>query len=321
MRRRDFIRLVGGTAAWPLAARAQQALPVIGVLSSGSQSSVDEPMRALKEGLATSGYVEGQNIQFQYRWGDGEYDRLHLLANDLVERRVNVIVAIAAPAARAAKKATSTIPIVFNAGGDPVAFGLVESINRPGGNATGVANITTGLGSKRFDLLRAVVPSADRIAFLINPGTAGELREVEAAARLSGCTLIIVKSASEGELETAFADLTQQGARALLVGSDPFFIGQHKKLIALAARHAIPAIYQFRDFAIAGGLMSYGTKRNEAYRQAGIYTARVLQGANPRDLPVVVPTRYELVLNLNTAKMLGLELPATLLAIADEVIE
>jgi putative ABC transport system substrate-binding protein len=323
MRRRDFITLLCGAAtAWPLAARAQQpTMPVIGILNPARPDP--ERNAAFRQGLAQVGYVEGQNVAIEERWADGRYDRLPVLAADLVDRHVDVIFANATRGAQAAKMATATIPIVFNMGTDPVKDGLVASFNHPGGNATGVSNITTGLASKRLQILLDLVPTATVIAFLVNPDTpiGSEMEEAEVVARTARREIFVLKASSERDFERAFATLVERGAGALLVASDPFFITRREQLTALAARHAIPAIYQFRAFAVAGGLMSYGTNRTESFRQAGVYVGRILKGAKPGELPVVTPTKFELVINLKTAKALGLAVPDRLLAIADEVIE
>jgi putative ABC transport system substrate-binding protein len=328
MRRRDFITLLGGAAiAWPLAARAQQpAMPVIGVLSSGSAKAWDYQVNALRQGLAESGYIEGQNLAIEYRWAEGHYDRLPSLAAELVSRDVAVIVATGAGglAAQAAKAATSSIPIVFSSAVDPVKAGLVASINRPGGNATGFVQFAALLEAKRLQLLHELVPNGPAIGVLLNPSNpAAEIqtKDVHTAARSVGRQVHLVTASSEGKFDAAFAGLAQRRVGGLLVAADPFFFSRREQLIALAARYALPAIYEWREFVDAGGLMSYGNRITDAYHQIGIYCGRILRGANPADLPVVQPTKFELVINLKTAKVLGLTVPNTMQLLADEVIE
>ena len=327
MRRREFVASVGaigGTAvAWPLGVRAQhQPMPVIGFLSA--ITSYGPFLVAFRKGLADAGYVEGENVAIEYRWAEGRYDQLPELASELVRRQVAVIVAAGGnQSARAAKAATTTIPIVFYSG-DPVAEGLVSSLNRPGGNMTGMSTFAPALGGKRVDLLRELLPGASALAMLINPNYApasAEAAETENAARALGHKLSVFKASSEGGIEAAFATLAQQRPDALIVGADPFFNSRREQLATLAVRNSILAIYVWREFVVAGGLMSYGDDFADGYRQLGIYVGRILKGANPADLPVIRPTKFELVINLKTAKALGLKFPPTMLATADEVIE
>jgi putative ABC transport system substrate-binding protein len=326
MKRREFITLVGGAAiAWPFAARAQQAtMPRVGLMVAGSRGPLRQPIAAFHEGLKESGYVEGQNVAIEYRFAEGRFDRFPTLASDLVRRQVGVLVVSSNAGALAAKQATTTIPIVFSVGDDPINTGLVDSLNRPGGNITGVYQFTVGLEAKRLGLLHEMVPKATSIAVLVHqnfPGAETQLRDVQEVAPRLGVQLLVLRASSENDFNAAFSTLVQQRAGALLVCASPFFYTRREQLVVLAARHAVPAIYEFRDFAEAGGLMSYGTRLADSYRQAGVYTGRILKGARPAELPVVQVTRFEFVINLNTAKALGMEVPPGLSARADEVIE
>ena len=325
MKRRDFITLLGGAVAWPLAVRAQQsAMPVIGYLQAGSPGPSARPVEIFRQSLAEAGYVEGRNVAIEYRWAEGQYDRLQALAEELVRRQVAIIVAAPTPAALAAKTATATIPIVFSAAGDPVKLGLVGSLARPGGNATGVNFFQAELGAKQLGLLHELVPTAARIGLLVNPANAnveGVTQDVTAAAAVFGVRIDIVQARDSREIEAAFATLVRNKADALLVGADSFFFNRRLQLATLATRHAIPAIYFVRELAEAGGLMSYGTSVTDVYRQLGVYTGHILKGAKPAELPVVQSTKFELVINLPTARALGLIIPPGVLAIADEVIE
>jgi putative ABC transport system substrate-binding protein len=328
MRRRDFmIFLVGAMAAWPLAARAQQkAMPVIGVLYAGppgASASSGPFMGAFRQGLREAGYVEGRNVAIEYRWAEGHYDRLPALAADLVGRKVHLIVAMNPPPALAAKSATSTIPIVFRGGADPVRDGLVASLARPGGNLRGVS-IADDLTAKRLVLLSELVPRARVIALLVNPNNVNAervIRDVQEAARTNGLQLHVLKARSESGIDTAFASLVQLHVGALVVGADPFLSGRREQLVALASRRAVPSIYALREFAALGGLISYGPSLTSAFRLVGAYVGKVLKGAKPADLPVQQPTTFELVINLKTAKALGLTVPRSMLVRADEVIE
>ena len=325
MKRRAFITLLGGAAAWPLAARAQQpAMPVMGYLNSRSRDTDTPFLAAFHRGLNETGYVEGQNVAIEYRWADGQYDRLPVLATDLVRRRVTVMAATSTPAALAAKAATSAIPIVFTTAADPIAVGLVDSLSRPSGNVTGVNSYLSDLGAKRLELLRQLVPNDAVIGMLVNPNypdAESQAKDVKEAARTLGQQVHVVNADSEGDLNRAFATFIELKADALLVSLDSFFLSRREQLVALAARHKIPVMYFARDFVLAGGLMNYGSDLADSYRQAGVYTGRILKGAKPVDLPVLQPTKFELSINTTTAKSLGLSIPDRLLALADEVIE
>jgi len=326
MKRRQFIASLGSVVAWPMVARAQQpAVPVVGYL--GSQSAADDYKNftvAFLQGLKETGYVEGQNVAIEYRWAENQYDRLPALAADLVRRRVAVIVAPTSPAAVAAKRATTTIPIVFNTGGDPVALGLVASLNRPGGNLTGNAVLYSDLAPKRLQLLRDLIPDAALFGVLADPAfppTPSMIADLQRAARTLGRELVVVNATTDNDLETGFVSFSQQRVGAVLVSDSAFFGRRTEQFAALAARHALPAIFQFREFVVAGGLMSYGSSLGYGNHQAGIYTGRILKGDKPADLPVQQLTKIELVINLKTANALGLTVPETLLATADEVIQ
>jgi ABC-type uncharacterized transport system substrate-binding protein len=327
MKRREFIVLLGGaTVAWPLAARAQQAtMPVVGFLNSTSAASWRHLVESFRRGLGETGFIEGQNVAIEFRWAEGQYDRLPALADDLVRRRVAVFVATGGDASgRAAKAATATIPIVFTSGADPVREGLVASFNRPGGNATGVNLLLTAIEGKRLELLREMVPTAALIAVLLNPANRmfdSQVNDVQAAARSAGQQLHILRASNDGEIDAAFAAAAELRVGALLVASDPFFNSRRERLAELASRYAIPAIYELREYAAAGGLMSYGINLAEAYRLVGVYTGRILKGDKPAELPVQQLAKFEFIINLKAAKALGIEVPPGLLARADEVIE
>jgi putative ABC transport system substrate-binding protein len=324
MRRRDFLGLVGGAATWPVSALAQQsAMPVIGFLRATSAADAANLVTAFRQGLTGAGFVEGQTIAIEYRFADGQLDRFPGLVADLIRRQIAVIVGHGQPAL-IAKAATTTTPIVFVVGDDPVKVGLVANLNRPGGNVTGVTFIATDATTKRLGLLHELVPQAAVIAVLLDPNlpdTNGELRSVEAAGKTLGRRVLVVKAAAVHELDAAFATIAQASAGALHVGSGPFFTSQRQRLVVLSARHGLPSSYPDREYVAAGGLLSYGSNQADAYRRAGIYVARILRGEKPGDLPVEQPTRFELVINLGTAKTLGLTVPNSMQLLADEVID
>jgi putative ABC transport system substrate-binding protein len=327
MKRRVFITLLGGAAAtWPLAARAQQpAMPVIGYLSTRAPDESAHLLGAFRRGLAENGFVEGQNVTVEYRWALGEYDRLPAQAAELVHRPVAVLAATGGePAALAAKAATATIPVVATFAGDPVKQGLVASLSRPGGNVTGISNLATTLEAKRLGLLHDLVPQAATIGVLLNPASstaANQLSDLQEAAHTIGLQLHVLRASTDGEIDAAFESVAQNRIPALAMAGDPFFNSRRDKLVALAARHAVPSMYSFRDYAVAGGLMSYGIDLPDVYRRIGVYVGRILKGAKPADMPVEQPTKFEFVINLKTAKALGLTIPAGLISFADEVIE
>jgi putative ABC transport system substrate-binding protein len=326
VKRREFITLLGGAAAaWPLAARAQQpTMPVIGVLSGHSSAEWGQYVAAFNQGLKEAGYVDGQNVSIEYRWAEGHYDRLSALAADLVRRRVAVIAAMGVDAAFAAKAETSELPIVFITGRDPVELGFVASLNRPRGNLTGVSLLNDELVPKRLELLRELVPRATTIAILVNPDNRNHSSYVvalDSVARAGGQKVLVLGARIDSDFEPAFATLVQRRADALVVAADPFFDSRREQIVSLATRYAVPTIFQWREFVQAGGLISYGTSLADAHRLQGVYSGRLLKGAKPADLPVIQPTKFELIINLKTAKALGLEVSPTLLARADEVIE
>jgi putative tryptophan/tyrosine transport system substrate-binding protein len=322
MKRRDFIAFLGSSAvAWPLAARAQQSLPVVGFLSSRSPEESAHLVEAFRGGLKDGGFIEGQSVSLEFRWARGDYDRLPALAAELVNRRVSVIAAVGGdPSNKAAKQATATIPIVFATGSDPVQAGLVESFNRPGGNATGLTTSTNLMEPKRLGLLRELAPGVSLVGALVNPNFPAAVRQaadIEQAARTVRQRILIANASTDDELEAAFASFVRAGVGALLVTADPYF----DRIVAFAARQRLPAIYQFREFAVAGGILSYGLSFVDVYRQVGIYTAKILNGAKPAELPVQQVTKFELIINMKTAKTLGISISDNLLSLADEVIE
>ena len=326
MRRRDFIKMIGGgAAALPLGAKAQTpAMPVVGYLSANTASGDARPIRAFVEGLAQTGYEDGKTVKIVYRWADGQYDRLPSMAADLVRDQVAVIAALSTPAVRAAKAATTSVPIAFTTIADPVQIGFVASLNRPGGNLTGVTLLAVEVGPKLLEILRGVVPSATIIALLVNPTNPNSETQVKntlEAARRLGLELLVLNASAERDFDAVFAKLREQKASALIIGQDVYFNAESARLAALTVRHAIPAIYPLPEFAAAGGLFSYGSSRSDAWRQAGVYVGRILKGEKPAELPVMQPTKFELTINLKTARALGLTIPQPLLATADEVIE
>jgi len=324
VRRREFITLLGGAVVWPLAAPAQQpAMPVVGILSSGSVSAFVDLLGAFRQGLKEAGYIEGQNVAIESRWAEGHFERLPELATELVQRRAAVIVTTGGSSNLAAKAASSIVPHVFLSQDDPVKLGLVISFNRPGGNATGMSLLTSALVAKRLDFVRQLAPSGAPISYLMNPQAPEaefHLSDMQAAARESGQQISVLNASSERDIDNAFTALAQRGG-ALIVSTDPFFASRSHQIVVLAAYHKIPTIYDRREFVAAGGLISYGPHLPDAYRQIGVYAGRIIAGAKPSDLPVMQPTKFELVINLKTAKTLGLAIPDKLLALADEVIE
>jgi putative ABC transport system substrate-binding protein len=326
MRRREFIRFAGGAAAWPVVAHAQQAMPVIGFLHSASAATFAEHIPAFHKGLNEAGYIDGQNVTVDYRWAEGRNETLPALAADLVHRRAAVIVTpISTPAALAAKAATSTIPIVFVIGADPVKIGLVASLNRPGGNATGITDIGVQLGAKRLALLHELLPNAARFAVLVNPNnpsiTEAYVSELQVAASAIGRQIEVVTAGTNSGIDTAFATIVKLRADAFLISPEALFVTRRVQLLTLSARHALPALYHRREFTDAGGLMSYGSSLAEQFRQTGLYAGRILKGEKPAEMPVQLPTKFEFIINLQTAKTFGIDIPLTLLARADEVIE
>ena len=324
MRRREFIGLLAGLAAWPTVVRAQQERPVIGFLSALSEASVPEFISAFRRGLSETGFVEGRNVAIEYRWAEGQYERLPAMAAELVRRPVSLILAQAPPAALAAKAATANIPIVFVVGFDPVGAGLVTELNHPGANATGMTLINNVLGQKRLEMVRDLSPKASTVAMLVNPvspDAISEIRSVQMGAQALGIKLALFNASTPSELEAAFKGIAEQRPDALLIGGDPFFMAQRTAIVTRAGRLPLPTIYPFREFAVEGGLMSYGANIANSYRQAGIYSGKILKGANPAELPVMQPATFELVINLKTASALHVDIPATLHARSGEVIE
>jgi ABC-type uncharacterized transport system substrate-binding protein len=324
MKRREFIALLGGTVMWPSAARAQAVMPVVGFLNSASPDGFARFMTPFRNGLAASGHVEGRNVAIEYRWADGHYDRLPSLATELVRRQVTVIALFSLPAALAAKAATSTIPIVAATGADPVKTGLVTSLNRPGGNITGISLLSPVMATKQIELVRELVPKTDVIGILVNatnPIHESQLSDLEDGARAVSVRLIVEQATNERGVDEAFEMFVRQKAGAIIVPGDPFFADQRDQLVTLERRHRIPTVYESREFTEAGGLMNYGTSVADVHRQLGVYTGQILKGAKPADLPFLQPTRFELVINLKTAQMLGLEVPTSILLRADDVME
>ena len=326
MRRREFIKLLGGSvAAWPITTRAQTAMPLIGFMSGRAPEESKHLLAAFHQGLGEAGFVEGKNVTIEYRWAFGQYDRLPAIASDLVKRNVAVIVAVGGDVSGlAAKQATSTIPIVFGSGSDPVGAGMVASLSRPGGNATGYVLLTNEMESKRLGILHDLVPNASVVGVLLNPNfppAAMQLAALENAARAINQRLMVFRASNDSELDACFKLLVEQRVGAMLVAGDPYFDTQRARIAAFAAQNKLPAIYHFREYAVAGGLISYGPRITDGYRQAGIYTGQILNGAKPGDLPMVQPTNYEFVINLKTAKALGMTIPSGLISFADEVIE
>jgi len=316
--------MIGSTIVGPLAVRAQQPMPVIGFLNGGSAAGYAPMVAAVREGLKEAGYVEGQGVAIEFGWAEGKYDRLKALASDMVRRQVDVIAATSTPAALATKAITSTIPIVFTTGADPVQLGLVASLNRPGGNVTGVSFLVNELTSKQLEMLHTMVPAASLFGFLVNPDVAyaqSQAKDAQDAAHALGLQVLVVNAKTESDIDAAFKTLVQQKAGGLVTISEPFLNSRRDQIITLAARHSLPALYPVRDYVTAGGLVSYGTSIVGAYREVGVYVGRILKGEKPSDLPVVRPTKLELVINLKTVKTLGIDLPARVLALADEVVE